>query len=55
MPVETPVKDPTITVTPSKPLDPRRQPSRGPERYYNPERLCPDQGRDSGWRTAPGI
>jgi len=42
-PVETPVRAPTQV--------PDDMP--GPEKFYNPERLCPDQKRDGGWRTRP--
>ena len=42
-PVETPVKAPEVT--------PDDSPS--PDRFYSPERLCPDQRKDGGHRTAP--
>lgn len=46
---------PTITPVEAPPRAPSRSPEEipGPEKYYNPERLCPDQRRDGGFRTRP--
>ncbi|KKN72518.1 hypothetical protein LCGC14_0410220 [marine sediment metagenome] len=47
MPTEAPVKTPTKTPTEA----PEKTPD--PEKYYSPKRLCDDQKRDGGFRTAP--
>lgn len=50
MPTEAPVKDPVETPTRTPEKD---QPFDDPTPYYVPERLCPDQEKDGGFRTAP--
>ena len=35
------------------PLAPEKTPMSDPERHYNPQRLCPDQSKDGGWRARP--
>ncbi len=45
MPTEAPAKTPTKA--------PTEDPNPGPERYYRPDRLCPDQKQDGGWRSRP--
>ena len=42
-PAEAPVKTPGIT--------PEETP--GPERHYQPEKLCPDQRKDGAWPCIP--
>lgn len=46
---ETPVKAPTES--------PVRNPSHrsipDPDKHYSPERLCPDQRKEGGWRGSP--
>ncbi len=41
----------TKTDQPMTPVEEPRMPD--PERHYNPERLCPDQSKDGGWRARP--
>ena len=35
------------------PIAPERAPMSDPERHYQPERLCPDQTKDGGYRARP--
>ena len=44
---------PTAPVKVDAPTRAPVMPSEDPERYYHPERLCPDQRQDGGWRTRP--
>lgn len=46
-PTETPVQTPTRTPGES----PSEMPS--PDRFYQPERLCPDQSQQGAWRSRP--
>lgn len=50
--------DPTTSPNPVKTGAPTQAPDRvpmidDPERYYQPQRLCPDQSKDGGWRARP--
>lgn len=44
---EVPTKTPTQTPTKNP------EPGTAPERYYQPERLCPDQRQKGSWRARP--
>ena len=35
------------------PVAPEKAPMPDPERHYQPQRLCPDQTKDGGWRARP--
>ena len=35
------------------PTSPEKAPMSDPERHYHPQRLCPDQSKDGGWRARP--
>lgn len=48
---ETETSTPVKTGAPTQ--APERMPMEDPERYYQPERLCPDQSKDGGWRARP--
>lgn len=38
---------------PDTPTRPDTSPIGDPERYYNPERLCPEQGKEGTWKSRP--
>jgi hypothetical protein len=42
---------PTLTPTRTPTLAPGQEPDREP--YYQPERLCPAQKQEGGWRARP--
>jgi hypothetical protein len=42
---------PTLTPTRTPTLAPEQEPDRAP--YYQPERLCPAQKQEGGWRARP--
>lgn len=44
--VETPVKTGSPVRESPTPFD-------DPQRFYQPERLCPDQGKEGGWKSRP--
>lgn len=46
------------TIAPTKPdigtpIREEPAPMDDPDRYYNPERLCPDQSKEGTWKSLP--
>lgn len=46
------ISDPTKTL-PGAPVREEPSPLGDPDRYYNPERLCPEQGKEGTWKSRP--
>lgn len=53
MPETTEAPTTTPTTTPDTPVRENPFSLPEPDRFYNPERLCPDQSQQGGWRSRP--